>query len=332
MDIYISSFVFIFISSKIIFSADLSLSRLFDFKYLTDVKITGEILSFIFFQSFFCCTCVTIISGAIAERVKFSTYAFIAASTSLLIYPVFARISWNGLGVGKQLGFLDEQGFIDFAGSIVVHANGGWISLALLIIIVPRKGRFNEQGNPKEFFSSNLGLATCGAFLLWIGWFGFNCGSTLSPTTQTPLIFLNTLVASSGSLFFCFIIKSGILKQKVQVPYLLNSILAGAVAVTACTPYISVLSAFVMGVLGGIACLMEEKLILKYKIDDAVSAIPVHLFGGVCGALCLPFFVAEEFIPLDKTRLEFFYVQLEGVVLNFLWAFGSAFILFWVWN
>jgi Amt family ammonium transporter len=157
---------------------------------------TGQEFAFFLFQVTFMGTAATIVSGAVAERIKFNAYIICSAFVSLLIYPVFGHWSWGG-------GWLSQMGFIDFAGSTVVHSIGGWVSLAGVIVLGPRTDRFDTNGKPMNLYGHNLPLAVLGAFILWFGWFGFNGGSTLSLSDAIPKIIVNTCLAACGGGCYC---------------------------------------------------------------------------------------------------------------------------------
>jgi len=196
------------------------------------------LISFFIFQAMFCGTATTIVSGAVAERLRFFAYLLIAAIISAVIYPIVGHWIWAGVERGLSLGWLGQLGFVDFAGSTVVHSVGGWVALAALLVVGARKGRFEEEGQKIQGY--NLSQSALGALLLWFGWIGFNGGSTLGFNAQTPSILLNTLLgASFGGLsvtLFCYY-----RLHYLDVVILINGVIAGLVSVTASCHIIIVL-------------------------------------------------------------------------------------------
>lgn len=231
-----------------------------------------------FFQVVFAATAATIVSGAMAERTKFSAYLIYSVVISGLIYPVFGSFTWGG-------GFLTEMGFHDFAGSTIVHSVGGWAALMGAIILGPRVGKYVKKDGKIEVKSipgHNLPLAALGVFILWFGWFGFNCGSTLSGTDQSiaHIAITTTLAASAGAIAAMFTM--WITMGKPDVSMSLNGALAGLVGITAGTWAVGPGSAIIIGLLAGIIVVFSVNFIDKVlHIDDPVGAISVH---GVCGA------------------------------------------------
>lgn len=276
--------------------------------------------SFFLFQTMFCGTATTIFSGAVAERMRFSSYITIALIFSIFIYPVFGHWAWNGIDSGNRTGWLGAAGFIDFAGSTVVHSVGGWLSLATLLVIGSRKGRFSLKGEPVEIHGSNLPLSVLGTLLLWIGWIGFNGGSTLSMDGSVPGIIVNTVMAGAAGASFALF--AGFFHHRIsKVSYLINGSLGGLVAVTACCHCITIPESIIVGIIAGGVCIIVEEMLLHYKIDDAVGAVPVHLGCGIWGTLAVAFF--GDPVLLD-TGLDFYgqlAVQLEGIAAAFVLAF-----------
>ena len=190
-------------------------------------------ISFLLFQTVFASTAVTLISGAVAERMKFTAYILMSMFVASILYPVFGHWAWSGYFNENNIGFLQSLGFIDFAGSTVVHSLGGWVALAAIMIIGPRMDRFNTKtGEVYELHGSNYSLAMVGAFFLIIGWIGFNAGSALSFSDNVPKIILNTmLAASSGGVLI--LILNQLRVKKIESGSMMNGVLAGLVAVTA---------------------------------------------------------------------------------------------------
>ena len=281
---------------------------------------------FLLFEAMFCGTAVTILSGAIAERMRFVGYIIVAAIISGLIYPIYGHWVWSGIGEGLTTGWLNSRGFIDFAGTTVVHSAGGWISLAILLIIGARTGRFLEDGSPRNITGSNVPFGTLGVILLWLGWFGFNGGSTLAVTDQIPRILTNTMFSGAAGLVTALVL-GWLTKGHANVHLVINGSLAGLVAITAVPHAVSSLSAVIIGSVGGIVMLGADHLLLRYKIDDAVGAIPVHLGAGTWGTLAVALFGDEALLGTGLGFGAQLQVQLLGVLSCFVWSFGVTYVI-----
>ena len=241
-----------------------------------------------YFQMVFCATTVSIVSGAMAERIKLWPFFLFAAILSGILYPIVMGWQWGG-------GWLAEIGFSDFAGSTLVHSTGGAAALAGAIIIGPRLGRFTKSGAPapiKPFAASSIPLVTLGVFVLWLGWFGFNGGSQLAMGTAddaiaVSTIFINTFLAGAGGVMAAAVVtRLGF--GKTDVVQMLNGCIGGLVAITAEPLMPSPLAAILIGAVGGIIVVYGTKLLFSLKIDDVVGAIPAHLFAGIWGTLIVP--------------------------------------------
>jgi len=237
-----------------------------------------------FFQLMFCATTASIVSGTLAERIKLWPFLIFTIVLTAVIYPLQASWKWGG-------GFLDEAGFLDFAGSTVVHSVGGWAALTGAIILGARKGKYSADGKVTPFPGSNLPLATLGTFILWLGWFGFNGGSQLAMGTvgdvaDVSRIFANTNTAAAGGAIAALILTQ-VMFKKVDLTMVLNGALAGLVSITAepLTPTLG--SATLIGAVGGVLVVFTVPLLDKLKIDDVVGAIPVHLFAGIWGTIAV---------------------------------------------
>ena len=280
----------------------------------------GASAAFFFFQAMFCGTATTIFSGAVAERMRFSAYLIVALFFSVFVYPVFGHWAWNGLDTGQLSGWLGKLGFIDFAGSMVVHGVGGWLALAALIVIGPRRGRFPVDGPPRQINASNLPLTVLGAFLLWFGWFGFNGGSTLALDASVPMIVVRTTLAgvAGGA---SNLLLGWMLTRTPKITYLVNGVLGGLVAITANCHAVSCQASVVIGMVAGAVCLGVEILLERLRIDDAVGAIPVHLGCGIWGILAVAFFGDPEVLKTGLTMPEQLWVQCLGIFAAFVIAF-----------
>ncbi|PJF22184.1 MAG: hypothetical protein CUN56_07285 [Phototrophicales bacterium] len=291
-----------------------------------------RILIFLVFQVMFCGTAVTIISGAVAERMKFSSYMIITALVAGLVYPVFGHWAWSNLQntvepFNQSLnGLLGGRGFVDFAGSSVVHSVGGWASLAILIIIGARTGRFAPDGTPRKIPGSNLPLSALGVLLLYVGWFGFNGGSTLQMNTQVVHVIANTVIAGSAGMIAATFVGWS-LRKRAEVDLVMNGILAGLVAITANAHAVSTLDAVIIGAIGGLVMLAVHHLLLRFKIDDAVGAVPVHLGGGIWGTLAVGIFGQAEYLGTGLSRIDQIGIQLTGVIICGLWTFLTVYIV-----
>jgi Amt family ammonium transporter len=241
-----------------------------------------------YFQMVFCATTVSIVSGAMAERIKLWPFFLFAAILSGILYPIVMGWQWGG-------GWLAEIGFSDFAGSTLVHSTGGAAALAGAMIIGPRLGRFTKSGAVapiKPFAASSIPLVTIGVFILWLGWFGFNGGSQLAMGTAddaiaVSTIFLNTFLAGAGGVLAAAIVtRLGF--GKTDVIQMLNGCIGGLVAITAEPLMPSPLAAILIGGVGGVIVVYGTKLLFSLQIDDVVGAIPAHLFAGIWGTLIVP--------------------------------------------
>ncbi len=236
-----------------------------------------------FFQLMFCAATASIVSGALAERIKLWPFLIFVIILTGLIYPIQASWKWGE-------GFLDAANFQDFAGSTVVHSVGGWAALTGAIILGPRIGKY-KNGKVTPFLGSNLPLATLGAFILWLGWFGFNGGSQLAMGTIGDIadisrIFVNTNAAAAGGVVATLIVTQ-LMYKKPDLTMILNGALAGLVSITAEPLTPSVGAATAIGAAGGFIVVLTVPLLDKLQIDDVVGAIPVHLFAGIWGTIAV---------------------------------------------
>ena len=289
--------------------------------FLSDFKPGGDpwVLAFWMFQVVFAATAATIVSGAMAERTKFSAYLIYSFIVSALIYPLFGSWAWGGLYHGG--GWLEKLGFIDFAGSTVVHSVGGWTALAGAIILGPRLGKYDKDGSIKPILGHNMPLAALGVFILWLGWFGFNPGSTTAANKDIAMIFVNTnLAAAAGTCLAMF--TSWIKFGKPEIGMSLNGALAGLVAITSPCASVSPMSAVVIGAIAGVIVVFSVLFFDRIKVDDPVGAISVHGVNGAWGTLSAGIF------NIGGTSLKIIGVQALGIVVCFVWAFGVALILF----
>ncbi|MCF7908226.1 MAG: ammonium transporter [Candidatus Omnitrophica bacterium] len=282
--------------------------------------------AFWMFQVVFAATAATIVSGAMAERTKFSGYLWYSVFITAIIYPVAGHWIWGG-------GWLSAKGMIDFAGSTVVHSVGGWAALAGAMMLGPRLGKYNKDGSSNAIPGHSIPLAALGVFILWFGWFGFNAGSTTAGTDLSIAVIAVTtnLAAAAGATAAMF--TAWIRFGKPDTSMALNGALAGLVAITAPCANVSPLSAIIIGAIGGILVVLSVEFIDKVlHIDDPVGAVSVHGVCGAWGTLSAGLFAQKSYGGVDGLffggGIGQFITQLIGVVSVFAWVFGTALILF----
>ena len=251
---------------------------------------TVPLLAKFFFQLVFAGTAATIVSGAVAERIKYISFIAFSFIMVAVIYPIVGHWIWGG-------GWLATSGMWDFAGSTVVHSVGGWAALAGILVLGPRFGKFKKDGSANAIPGHNLGLATIGAFVLWLGWFGFNPGSTMAADVNaiSRIVITTNLAAAAGILSSTLI--SWLVLGKPDLGMTINGCLAGLVAVTAPCAYISPLSSIIIGAIAGILVVLAVISFDKIKIDDPVGALSVPLVNGIFGTLAVGLFAQAEFMP-----------------------------------
>jgi len=270
-----------------------------------------------FFQTLFVCATASIVSGAVAERIKIWPFIIFAGILGGLIYPIQMGWQWGG-------GWLAELGFSDFAGSTIVHACGGAAALAGVILLGPRLGRFTDDGSPanmEPFAASSIPLVTLGTFILWMGWYGFNGGSQLAlgsfeDSTAMGKIFVNTHLAGCGGCAAGAII-TRLVGGKTDIIMMLNGALAGLVSITAEPLMPSPLAAILIGAVGGLIMYLGTHLLNRLKLDDVVGAIPVHMFAGIWGTLIVPFSNPETS----------YVTQLVGVLSVIIFVFVVSYVV-----
>ena len=332
MDFAIGSIIFLVVGFGLMFGESLGgIVGITGFIDPTTLNLSQfEALSptvFIFFQTVFCATAATIVSGAMAERTKFSSYLIYTLVISLVIYPISGHWIWGG-------GFLSKIGFIDYAGSTAVHSVGGWAALMGAVVLGPRMGKYNRDGSTNAIPGHNIMMATLGVFILWFCWFGFNPGSSLEAAGYIGHIAMTTnLSACAGALVAMFLTwkKYG----KPDVSMTLNGILAGLVAITAGGHIVSLYGAIAIGAVGGILVVYGcEILDQKLHVDDPVGAVGVHCLNGVWGTLAVGLFACNT--PASEGTLGLFFgggtalliTQLIGVIIVAVWVCSMSFIMF----
>jgi Amt family ammonium transporter len=295
--------------------------------YFFTTHVAGYQTYFVF-QAMFVATAATIISGAVAERLKFLSYVIITFVTSGFLYPIVGHWAWafNFDNPTEKFGWLGKMGYIDFAGASVVHSVGGWVALSVLLVIGNRTGRFRD-GAKKTFQGSNTPMAALGALILWFGWFGFNGGANGAMDLKVPLILINTFLSASFGLIFSSIMGVIILK-KPEPLFMITGPLAGLVSITAGCAHVNPSEAILIGSIGGIVSGSTIVLLEKFKIDDVVSAIPVHLASGIWGTIAVAIFGNFEMMGIEKTRFEQLIIQLIGIASIGGFCFFSSFIIF----
>ena len=267
------------------------------------------------FQAMFAATAATIVSGAVAERIKLSSFLIFSAIYVAIVYPIVGSWHWGG-------GWLSEMGFHDFAGSTLVHSVGGWAALAGIIVLGPRLGKYMKDGSIKPIMGHNMPLVSIGVFLLWFGWYGFNGGSVLSADPAgVSLVFVTTTLAAAAGVIGSMICSWSI-SSKPDLSMVLNGSLAGLVGITAGADVVSPISAIIIGFIAGIIVVLSVLQLDKLKLDDPVGAVSVHLICGIWGTLAVGFFSA------DKS----FATQLIGVLGYGVTCFVLALIIFQIIN
>jgi Amt family ammonium transporter len=281
-----------------------------------------------FFQLVFCGTAATIVSGAVAERIKYLSFIVFSFVLTLVIYPIVGHWIWGG-------GFLAEMGFFDFAGDTVVHSVGGWAALAGVLVLGPRVGKYTKDGKINPIPGHNMSLAVIGLFVLWLGWFGFNPGSTMSADPEAISHILMTTNTAAIVAVLTSTAASWIIIGKPDLGMTINGCLAGLVAITGSCAFVSVTSAMVIGGIAGVLVVFAVIFFDRLKCDDPVGAIAVHLFNGIFGTLAVGLF-AEDGITGVATGNGLFYgggfrllgIQLLGIAAVGAFTFGSS-LLVW---
>ncbi len=272
------------------------------------------------FQGMFAATAATIISGAVAERIKINSFILIAILYVTIVYPIVGSWQWGG---GFFSTFIsDELGFYDFAGSTLVHSVGGWGALVVIYFLGARKGKFDENGNPKAITGSNIPLSAAGVLILWLGWFGFNGGSVLSadPALTSLTLVTTCLAAAAGGIGAAMF--SRFLYKNLDVTMFMNGVLGGLVGITAGADQMLPTSAIFIGLVAGIIVVLSVAFLDKCKLDDPVGAIPVHLFCGIWGTLAVGLF--GEMAGFDQFMVQLACVGITGL---FCVTFGTLITL-----
>jgi Amt family ammonium transporter len=297
--------------------------------------------TFLIFQTVFAATAATIVSGAMAERTKFTGYLAYSAIICLLIYPIFGKWAWGSLFLSEGAGWLENLktgAFCDFAGSTVVHSVGGWLALAGAIILGPRIGKYGVDRKPKAIPGHNIPLAALGVFILWFGWFGFNPGSTTVGDGEIGRIAVTTNLAAAAGVVGA-LATAWILFKKAEASMTLNGALAGLVGITAGCYTVTPVGAIIIGLIAGILVVLSVLFIDRVlHIDDPVGAVSVHGVCGAWGTLACGLFNAEAVLGIGEANAGLLYgggasqliSQFIGVLAGFGWAFGTGLVLFFL--
>lgn len=325
----ISSLVFWAVGFAFIFGDNANFLVGLSHFFYSGYEIEGQGLStavFFVFQLAFAGISLTIALGGFAERAKMSVYFIFSILFAALIYPVVAHWIWGG-------GWLAEHGKQDFAGSTVVHLTGAMAALAATILLKPRIGKYNKDGSANNIYGHNQVFTALGVLILWVGWFGFNAGSTVSVADGFfGFVALNTNLAAAAGAVAAFLI-SWLVLGKSDVPTILNGALAGLVAITASCAFVDTWAAVVIGFIGGLIVFYSARFFERRRIDDPIFALSVHGVAGVWGTLSTGFFATPELATVGKPGL--FYgggfdqlgVQFTGVAVSALYAFVVSFII-----
>lgn len=292
--------------------------------------------TFWMFQVVFAATAATIVSGAVAERTKFVGYLVYSAAICLFIYPIFGKWAWGSLLLEDGAGWLEGLGFIDFAGSTVVHSIGGWLALAGALVVGPRIGKYGPDKKPRAIPGHSIPLAVLGAFILWFGWFGFNAGSTTTGDGEIGRIAVTTNLAAAAGAVVAMLV-SWILYKKPDASMAINGIIAGLVSITAGCYTVTPWGSIAIGALGGLLVVLSLAFIDRVlRVDDPVGAISAHGVCGAWGTLACGIFGAEKVLGVGDASTGLLYgggfsqlgIQLIGILVAFAWAFGIGLVLF----
>lgn len=320
MDVCIGSIIFWMIGYGLMFGDNAT--GFFGITHFFPQHLTDMGYSFLLFQTMFAATAVTIASGAMAERTRYHGYLLGALLVSGIIYPVYGSWVWGSYYNGQ--GWLAALGFIDFAGSTVVHSIGGWVALAGIIVLGPRLGKFSTSGKPRDIPRHNLTLVALGGLILWLGWFGFNGGSTVAADTSIGLIVLNThLSAAAGAMGAIAMLL--LTRQPVLLTQSINGSIGGLVGITAGCATMEPQYAMLTGFVAGMVVVAGARLLEFLKLDDVVGAVSVHGFAGAWGTMAAGIFLKDNMFNIEQI-----FVQFIGVAAGFLWAFPLALLMYYV--
>lgn len=281
-----------------------------------------------FFELMFAGTAVTIVSGSMSERTRLLPLLIAAIFLAGFIYPLFGHWVWGDLFL-NQPAWLKQLGFLDFAGATVVHGTAGWVSLAGIIMVGARQDRWDATGKLKKIGRSNIPFAALGTFILWFSWFGFNGGSLLEFNDRVGLILINTNFSAASGVVGAILTNHFFMKDHSYMEAIFAGALGGLVAITAGSNYLQPLDAVLVGFISGSVVVFSGLWLEKLGLDDAVGAVSIHGFGGATGTILLAFLAPPESLG-SQTRLIKILVQLTGISINFLWAFGLGLLMFYL--
>ncbi|WP_066017319.1 ammonium transporter [Endozoicomonas atrinae] len=321
MDLILVASVYVLIGFRIQYG---SFDTFFSSEPIIDESLVHQGFTelFIIFQALFAATAATIVAGAVAERCGLAAYLIISLLIGTLIFPIVGGWVWGGV-LGTPVGWLAEFGFVDFAGSSVVHGLGGAVSLAAIMIIGPRKGVFSGALTGT---GQNLVLSLLGVLLLWLGWYGFNVGSLLTMGPLLSKVFTNTSIAGcvggvAASIWsYCYY-------KHANLKVIANGVLAGLVGITAGAHAVNLWAAAVIGGVAGMVCCLATIVLIRLKLDDVIGAIPVHLAAGAWGSLAVGLFGNLDVLGTGHDRVTQVSVQFLGVISIFIWSFGISYCL-----
>ncbi len=286
------------------------------------------LLAKFFFQLVFCGTAATIVSGAVAERIKYVSFIIFSFLLSIFIYPIVGHWIWGG-------GFLQQKGMLDFAGSTVVHSVGGWAALAGILLLGQRFGKYSEDGKINPILGHNLSLATLGAFVLWFGWFGFNPGSTMTADPKAISHIAVTTNTAAAPAIITSTITSWLVLGKPDLGMTINGCLAGLVAITAPCAFVSVFDSIIIGAIAGVIVIFAVIFFDKLKIDDPVGVLSVHLVNGIFGTISVGLFARDNVGGISCSNGLFYgggfkllSAQLLGIFCVAIYTFLAS-LIFW---
>lgn len=291
---------------------------------------TVPLLAKFFFQLVFAGTAATIVSGAVAERIKYVSFIVFSFILVAIIYPIVGHWIWGG-------GWLASAGMWDFAGSTVVHSVGGWAALAGILVLGPRFGKYGKDGKVHPIPGHNMSTATLGAFILWLGWFGFNPGSTMAAAVNDIARICVTTNSAAAAAILSATIVSWILLGKPDLGMTINGCLAGLVAITAPCAFVSVNSSLIIGAIAGAIVVLAVIFFDKIKIDDPVGALSVHLVNGIFGTICVGLFAEDAMLPGTTGNGLFFgggatllMAQLKGIIAAGAFVFVLSLVSWYI--
>ncbi|MEP7286127.1 MAG: ammonium transporter [Chloroflexota bacterium] len=290
--------------------------------------------AFVFMQLCFAGCAVTIVAGGTAERSDLTTHLLIAVVIAAVIYPIFGHWAWGNLYYPELNGWLVKLGFMDFAGSSVVHSVGGWVTLAGIMIIGPRQGRYGKDGKINSLGGNNIPMAALGTFILWFGWFGFNGGSLLKVESEVGLVILKTnFAAAAGGLSSYLYARWRQPQGGLQALPTLAGTLGAMVAITAGSFAVPLWASLIIGALAGIVVNLSQELMDYFKLDDPAGAVPVHGFCGALGTILTGVFATQATIQVQSgSRIDQIGIQIIGSLVCFIWSFGIGALAFWLIN